>query len=88
MHGIGPRSPFKQASQGSGLGDQPNGLFKTRFEQRIHRLVGELKIVTVLGDAAGAVGAGLLDGMADVDNDAECRTLAICGFDFGGFGAG
>ena len=79
VHGIGPRGPFKQAPEGCSLGDEPNSFFEAGFGKRLHHLIGEVQIVAILGDAARAVGAGLVDGMADIHDDAECRTFTGCG---------
>ena len=59
-------------------GDEQNGLVEAGIVKRLLDVLRELEIEGVFGNAARAHGAGHGDGVADIDHDTECRTLAAC----------
>jgi hypothetical protein len=60
--------------------DKPDGLVKPGVDEGLLDCVGELEIEGIFGNATRAEGARHIDGVADVDDDAEGRTLAGRGF--------
>ncbi len=77
MHGIGARRPLEQAAPRRRRGDQERSLAETGVDERLLDLLGKLKIEGVFRNSPRAHGAGHIDGMADVDRDAEFRPLAV-----------
>ena len=77
MHGIGAHRPLEQAAPRRLGGDQQNGLVETGIDERLLDLLGKLKVEGIFRNSARAHGAGHIDGVADVDDDAEFRALAV-----------
>src|SRR5579862_7987371 len=80
MHRVGARGPLEQTSPGWGGGDEEGGLVEAGLAESLLDLSRKLKIERIFRNAARADGAGYVDGMADIDDDAEFRPLASVGF--------
>ena len=76
MHVVGVRRPFDKAPPRRRGGDEQLGFGKAGVGKGLLDVLGELKVECVFGNAASAHRAGHLEGMADIDDDAEIRTLA------------
>ena len=68
---------LEQSGRGRCCGDQENRFFETGIDQCLLHVLGQVKVELIFGNAAGAECAGDLDGVADIDNDAERRPLTL-----------
>src|SRR5579863_5140262 len=80
MHRVGARGPLEQTSPGWGGGDEEGGLVEAGVAEGLLYLSRKLKIERIFRNAARADGTGHVDGMADINDDAEFRSLASVGF--------
>jgi hypothetical protein len=78
-HRVGPKRALDKTPRRRRGGDQDDGLVETGIDERPLDVIGELQIERVFRDTACADGAGHLEGVADIDNDAERRMRAAGG---------
>ena len=69
--------PLEQPDRRRLGGDEQHGLVEAGIDQRLLDLLRQLQIEGIFRHAAGAERAGYVEGVADVDDDAECRGLAV-----------
>ena len=71
MHAVGARGALHQAQPGRCRGDQQHGLLEAGIDQGLLDLARELKVEGVFRDIPRAHCPGYIDGVADIDHDAE-----------------
>ena len=69
--------PLEQPGRWRFGDDEQNGLVETGIDQRLLDLLRQLQVEGIFRHAAGAQRAGHVEGVADIDDDAECRWLAV-----------
>ncbi len=76
---VGARGPIEEPARWRRGGDQLDGLAESGIHQHLLDLVREAEVEPIFGRAAGAQHPVPVDGVAHVDDDAECRAVAARG---------
>ena len=74
---IGDDRPLEQPDRRRLVGDEQHGLVEAGTDQRLFDLLRQLQVEGIFRHAAGTERARHIEGVADIDDDAECRGLAV-----------